>query len=225
MKNRIWEIDFFRGIALIFMIYFHIIFDLDIMYGYNVSYNSTFNYLTGKLAAVLFIFISGISCSFSSNNIKRSLKILIAAAFISAGTFIFIPELWVKFGILHFLGASILLFYPLRKMKPVYLAVIGLIILAAGMLVDKITVSHDYLFFLGITTGAFQSGDYYPIIPWFGIFLIGVAAGKTFYAGKKSLFRFNMRPNIISKLGRHTLLIYMLHQPVIIAVLNLVFKP
>jgi hypothetical protein len=79
------------------------------------------------------------------------------------------------------------------------------------------------LMVFGIYSADFSSSDYYPLIPWLGVFLYGAAIGKFCYMDKRqSIFKFTFKDNIISKLGRHTLIIYLVHQPAIIGVLSLI---
>ena len=91
-------------------------------------------------------------------------------------------------------------------------------------LVKNITPDFDYLFIFGITSNNFVSSDYYPLIPWLGIFIYGIIIGKVLYKEKRSVFNYNMGNNIISWLGRHTLPIYMIHQPVLILLIALFEK-
>jgi uncharacterized membrane protein len=73
----------------------------------------------------------------------------------------------------------------------------------------------------GITSPSFSAFDYFPLIPWLGIFLAGAALGKTVYASKRSLLPWQMPPNFVNFAGRHALVIYIVHQPVIMGVLYL----
>jgi uncharacterized membrane protein len=218
-KSRIWELDFFRGIALICMVYFHVIYDMKDIFGYNVDYSSSINYLSGKAAVILFTLISGISCFLSRSNLKRGLKILGLAAVITLATHLYGPEYGIKFGVLHFLGTCILLYPLFRRINAYLLLLLGAASIAFGNYISAIQMPHDYFFIIGLTSGSFISSDYYPLFPWIGVFLFGIALGKFFYARKSSIFKFSLGDNPISFLGRHTLLIYMLHQPVILAVL------
>jgi uncharacterized membrane protein len=68
----------------------------------------------------------------------------------------------------------------------------------------------------------FFSADYYPVFPWIGVFVYGIALSKILYREKKSLFKFNLKDNIISFAGKHSLLIYVVHQPIILLVLTLI---
>lgn len=221
-KNRIWELDFLRGIALLLMIYFHVVYDMKDLYDYNVVYWSGVNFYIGRISAVMFMLLAGISSSLSRNNIKRGLRVLAAAAVITAVTHIFSPGLGIKFGILHFLSVGMLLSPALIKLDKYLLAFLGVLFLAGGRLISKINVSHDWFFIFGLHSGNFVSSDYYPLIPWLGVFLLGLAAGRLLYAERRSLFKFSPGENPISFVGRHTLIVYLVHQPMIIAALELV---
>jgi uncharacterized membrane protein len=221
-ENRIWELDFARGIALLLMIYFHIIFDMKDIFGYNINYSQGINYLAGRASGILFILISGISCTLSKSNTKRAIRILFLALIITIITHLYNMELGIKFGILHFLGFSILLFSLLNYLNETLLAMLGTVILVLGGYISKIRVNFDHLFILGITSDKFISSDYYPLIPWLGIFIYGVILGKYFYKEKKSIFSFQLKGGLISYFGRNTLLIYIIHQPIILVFLKLI---
>jgi len=221
-EQRVWEVDLLRGLGLFLMIYFHAIYDMKEIYQYNVVYENGFNYYIGKISGVLFIFASGISCFLSRSNIRRAFKILAIAVFITVFTHLYNPDLGVKFGILHFLGVSILISPFLKKMHPFILVAAGTGIIILKNYLYKGTASHDYLFPFGIYGADFISADYYPLVPWLGVFLYGLAAGRVLYLFKRSIFNINIRGNILTIAGRNTLWIYLLHQPVIIIVLALV---
>ncbi len=74
----------------------------------------------------------------------------------------------------------------------------------------------------GITSPSFGSFDYFPLFPWLGIFLIGSALGKSVYASRKSLLPWTMPRTFVNWAGRHALVIYIAHQPVIMGVLSLI---
>ena len=218
--NRIWELDFLRGIALILMIYFHIIFDMENIYGFHVSTGSI-NYFIGKISVILFILLSGISSMLSRNNAKRALKLLLLALFITLATHFYSPKLGIKFGILHLLGACILMSPALKKLNRYLLLAFGSILIVLGSYITSISAPNDYFFILGITSNSFSSSDYYPLIPWLGVFLYGLALGKILYSTKQSVFSFSMGDNLVSSAGRHTLLVYIIHQPIIIGFFSL----
>lgn len=220
-QNRIWELDFFRGVALLLMVYFHVVFDLKDLYGSNIEYASGINYYIGKISVTLFMIISGISCHLSRNNRKRGIRVLAVAMAITVVTHLFDPGLGVKFGILHFLGVSMLIFPLFNKINNFLLFIAAVVILVAGNIFAHMVMPNDYLFIFNLTSNTFSSSDYYPLFPWLSIFLFGVIMGRLFYAEKKSVFPFSLGNNAISAAGRHTLIVYIVHQPLILAVLEL----
>ncbi len=222
-RVRIWELDFLRGAAILLMVIFHFIYDLNAFYQVPIQYDQGLVYYIGKAAATLFIIIAGISSSLSRSNIKRGIKLLLWGMLITLATAITVPESNIIFGILHFLGASILLYPLFKQQKPVLLLFEGTVIILAGIALDNITLSSNWLAPLGLPAENFVSADYYPLIPWFGLFLYGVAWGKILYHDKKSLFYFRPRYGLLSTLGKHSLLIYLIHQPVLLLFFYLIF--
>lgn len=221
-KKRIWEIDFLRGIALILMVVFHIVFDMSDIYKYPVYYDRGFFYYVGKASAILFMLVSGVSCSLSRSNVKRGVKILGIAMIITMVTHLYDADLGIKFGILHFLGICMILYPLFKPMKGYLLILLATSIIIVGNIFAGITVHNELLFPIGLTTSTFSSSDYYPLLPWMGVFLYGVFAGRTLYSNRKSLFGFEMMDNPVMMLGRHTLLVYIIHQPLILLFLELI---
>lgn len=221
---RIWELDLLRGIALILMVYFHVVYDLKEIYQQNVSYQSGLTYYLGKAAGSLFIFTAGVSSFLTRSNIKRALKILALALIITAATHLYNPAMGIKFGILHFLGVCILTAPWVSRLRTHILLLLGTLVIISQVYFDGIQVTHNFLFMLGLTTSSFISSDFYPLIPWYGVYLFGLAAGKLFYEEKKSLFAVQPPDNPLLMAGRHTLWIYLIHQPLILAVLSVIFS-
>lgn len=223
---RLWEIDALRGLALVLMIFYHLLYDLNVFFDYNIAYSEGLFYLIGKAAATLFILVAGISCAFSKSNARRALKLILWGYVIFLVTFIAMPGSNIVFGILQFLGVCFLL-YPLFKDIPPYLlAAAGTIIILADNLTAHITVSHSWLVPLGFYGPNFSSVDYFPLIPWLGVFLLGVAIRKTVYKENKSLLNVSnkyLRP--LAAVGKHTLIIYLVHQPLILVILYLLLNP
>ena len=91
--------------------------------------------------------------------------------------------------------------------------------IAVTLLNRSMTIRFDWLLPLGIHTPGYYSFDYFPFIPWFGVFLLGATLGRTAYTSRKSLLPWNLPQSFVNVAGRHSLLIYILHQPVILAVL------
>ncbi len=221
---RIWEIDFIRGIALSLMIIFHFLFDLNEFYGYPVQYNSGVYFYIGKVSAILFIIMSAVSSSFSRNNARRAVKILAAAGVITAVSHLYDPKFGIKFGILHFLGISILLYPLFRGLNKYILLLLGTTIILLGQYLDQVNINSNYLFLFNLTTDEWVSADYYPLFPWFGVFLYGIVLARLFYYRKRSLFGFDVGTNLFSFIGRNTLPIYLFHQPVLLLLIGTYIK-
>jgi uncharacterized membrane protein len=236
-KNRIWEIDCLRGIAVIAMIFDHLMIDL----GYMFYFDSPFFWRLEDFAQwyfefplrqvlqivfiVIFLGISGISSSFSRNHYWRGLKVLIVAYLITAVTYFMGESYLITFGVLHMLGVSMLIYGLLRKLKNWHLLLIGGVMVAVGIVLELITlprIDNYFLFMLGFTHVG-GVGDYFPLLPWTGVFLLGTVLGRKLYPEKKSLFAHTpkwQRP--FSFVGRHALVIYVAHQPLIYALVMLI---
>jgi uncharacterized membrane protein len=227
---RIWEVDFLRGLSIILMVFYHALFDLSelgglrTLLGVPIDLTSAGWTAAQYFFAFLFIVLSGISSTLSRSNVRRALKILAVAVVVTAVTYVFDASSTIYFGILHCLGISILI-YGLTLDKAGWLvsagagaAVFGL---SAGrsLLMQGIPVRFDWLLPFGIHSPAFSSFDYFPLLPWLGIFLLGAALGKSVYAGKRSLIPIRVRETFVNYAGRHSLPIYIVHQPVILGFL------
>ncbi len=216
---RLWQIDFFRGVAIFLMASFHFVFDLNYYWDYPVDYLSGFWYYVGKLSAILFTFIAGISASLSYRHIRRGLVVLAWGLFITLATYLLTPQTYIRFGILHMQGSCMLLFPLLKNLRSVWLAAAGTIVFVTGQWTAQLT-GPAFLLPLGVTPATFQSLDYYPLLPWAGLFLYGVALGKLSFrdhAPRSQPQPFWVRPFVVA--GRHSLSIYLIHQPMLIALL------
>ncbi|WP_051515101.1 heparan-alpha-glucosaminide N-acetyltransferase [Fervidicella metallireducens] len=221
-NKRIWEIDFLRSIAIILMISFHIIYDINEYLGFNVSYDRGFWFYIGKTSAVLFITISGICTGLAKNNFKRGLKILAMAMLITIATFIFDRRQYVRFGILHLLGISIILSPFFLRLKRSTLLIISVISLSIGYKLNKITINNALMVPFGVIYNGFITIDYYPIFPYIGVFAFGVYVYKKLYFNNKSLFSYEINLKFINFLSRHSLKIYLVHQPIILIIITLI---
>ncbi|MFZ5944354.1 MAG: heparan-alpha-glucosaminide N-acetyltransferase [Bacillota bacterium] len=220
-SQRIWEIDFLRGVAIILMSLFHLLYDLSEFYGFNIDYTTGIVDLIGETSALMFILLTGISCALSRSNIRRGLKILFFAMIITVVTYIYDTDTYINFGILHLIGTSIFLYYVFKDLNSLWLIVIGTFIILLGNYFDGIAVNTNFFVPLGLTTAYYASLDFYPLFPYFGVFLYGVALRKIVYPSKKSIFNFSWEKSPVNSLGQHSLLIYLTHQPVFLVLLVL----
>lgn len=220
---RITELDCLRGIAILLMILFHIVFDLACFYNWSLDYLNGFWYYQGKTAAILFMLVSGISNTLSRQPIRRGLTVFGAGMLITIVTYFYNPAMYIRFGILHLLGFGMLTAPWLAKQSALLLILTGTTLLITSKWLASQVTTTTWLLPLGITPTGFASLDYYPLLPWLGIVLYGMAAGKLLYPNKQPLW-----PSMttcgpirtLSWLGRQSLLIYLVHQPIILAVLS-----
>jgi len=221
MPVRLWQIDFSRGVAICLMASFHFVFDLNYYWDVPVSYQSGFWYYVGKLSAILFTFIAGVSASLSSRHIRRGLVVLGWGLMISLATYLLDPQTYIRFGILHMQGSCMLLFPLLKNLRPAWLAVTGTAVFFAGKWTAELT-GPAFLLPLGVMPTGFQSLDYYPLLPWAALFLYGAALGKLGFGDQAPRSQPQPQPfwaRPFSLAGRHSLAIYLIHQPVLIGLL------
>ena len=217
--TRIWQIDFCRGIAICLMASFHFIFDLNYYWDIPVSYQSGFWYAVGKLSAILFTLIAGVSASLSVRHVRRGLIVLAWGFAITAATYLLDPQTYIRFGILHMQGSCMLLFPLVKSLRSVWLVALATTAFVAGKWTTQLT-GPAFLLPLGIMPSGFHSLDYYPLLPWAALFLYGTALGKFVFSAhtpQPAVQPFWARP--FTAAGRHSLAIYLLHQPLLIGVL------
>jgi uncharacterized membrane protein len=227
--HRIWEIDFLRGLAIILMVGYHLLFDLGEFrgvkrfLGFSTNLSSAAWTAAQYLFAGLFVVLSGISSTLSRNNVHRGLKLLAVSLAVTVATYVFDPSLAVYFGILQCLAVSILIYgAAFEKAGPAGCAAWGTLVIglsvALPILNRGVAIRSDWLLPLGIHSPDSSSFDYFPLIPWFGVFLAGTALGKSVYAAKRSFLHWRLPETFVNTAGRHSLLIYIVHQPVIMGV-------
>ncbi|MCD6108701.1 MAG: DUF1624 domain-containing protein [Thermoplasmata archaeon] len=242
-KRRFWEIDFLRAIAIFMMITFHIVFDIDYFKNYNLVSPYNFWWYFARATATLFLTLVGISLTLSYSRIIhlsknrdfrkiyikyiiRGMKIFSWGLLITFITFIFLRKGTILFGILHLIGVSIILAYPLLKFRILNL-ITGVFFILLGLFISNFYVEYPWLIWLGVKTTNFYTFDYFPVLPWFGVVLIGIFLGNIFYPNYKRSFKLpDLSKNLMVKhlcfLGRHSLRVYLIHQPVLIGVLYMV---
>jgi uncharacterized membrane protein len=216
---RFWEIDFVRGIAVILMLIFHLFFDA--YYFNKIPLDGVFWYVFPRFIGGMFIFISGFTFSIAYKNAKsvlrRILRLSLVASGITFATLLFEPDRAVFFGIIHFFTFASF-FGILFIGKPFLSLFAGLFLIFANFKIPEMRIDGPYLLWLGIVPYNFRTLDYYPMIPWFGVFLIGMFLGRHYT--RKSSFYWQ---NPISFLGRHSLVIYLIQHPIIVLILQLYY--
>jgi uncharacterized membrane protein len=238
--GRFWEVDAARGVALLMMVAYHLAYDLDNFSGYAIRSTSEFWALFADVTAFAFVFLVGVSLAISfsreeragkggwgsfSKYLRRGLRIFAYGMLITLA-FWALDYGVVLFGILHLIGASVVLAYPFMRLRFLN-AVLGLAAIAAGAYVEAERfvvggVAGILLAPLGVVPEGLFMPDYRPLLPWFGVVLLGLFAGNVVYLAWKKKSPPSPAPPAaapLAFLGRHTLLIYLIHQPILIATL------
>ena len=223
-ENRIPELDVARGICILAMAAIHFLYDITELYGIlPIPLPAVYGLL--KSGGCIFFILSGISATLGHRHLRRGLTVFGCGMAVSAVTAAtgFLP---VRFGVLQSLGTSMLLWIFFQKLPNAALLTASSLSLALGALFERITVSVPFLYPLGLTPKGFESADFFPVFPFFGYFLAGACLGRMFYSARRSLLP-NMSfsspaPRFLGFCGRHSLLIYLIHQPILIFAIELV---
>lgn len=224
MKKRIWELDALRGLNLLWMLVIHFVFDITYLFPMIRWGEPVWYMLLVRLCGILFVLISGICVTLGKHSARRGLTVLGCGMIITAVTVALAltglcdESIIIYFGVLHCLGLCMLL-WPLASKCPGWaLFLFGTVLFVLGKHLDTLTVDTYWLVPLGLLPRDFVSSDYFPLVEHFGIFLWGAGLGRCLYRRKESLLPevkqiFSIR--FLCLCGRQSLLIYILHQPVL----------
>jgi uncharacterized membrane protein len=238
MSARYPELDLLRSLAILSMILYHLLYDLTSFYGYHIDLDHGGWWLMARVTANCFLFLVGISFAISYNRteaskrtfkyIKRGLIVLGCGYLVSIATYIADPLTYVRFGILHLIGVAILLLPFFIRLK-YWNLLIAIIIILCGYYVRTLSVESSWLLPFGLMRADFASVDYFPLLPWFGVPLIGLMIGQYCYVDHlgwrtRVWHAKPLRPSIsiFTSPGRYALIIYLLHQPIILLILRLI---
>lgn len=241
-RRRLVEIDALRGVAILMMVIYHLLFDLWDQGLIGVWFRSWFWVGWGLLTAVLFLSLVGVSLSlwYTDQGQKLSMPQLVMACLKKGGFILgwglvitvvtnrFFPGQTVWFGILHLIGVSIMTSFIFLKLHS-KLSLVSLAIVVAGLVLHSFRWSTGWLLPLGFIPANFNSLDYYPLFPWMGLIVAGIGIGRKYFPQGRASKRGWEIPvsslvNSLEFLGRHSLLIYLVHQPILLLGLWLVFK-
>jgi len=230
-KSRIWELDALRGVCILCVIVVHFLFDLSFFGGLDLTLPAWYVFIQ-EYGGAIFVVLSGICVTLGSKSVRRGLIVFACGMLITAVTYGMYrlgmsgADVVVKFGVLHLLGVCMLVYPAFKKLPPATLTVLGLVIAITGYAIRGIIVPQRWLFPLGLTYEGFTSSDYFPLFPQLGYFLIGAAIGKTAYREKRTLLPGAFQKTGIARFfcwcGRQSLFIYLLHQPIVYGLLELV---
>lgn len=241
--TRYWEIDTLRGVAIVMMIIFHLMWDL---WAYRVMpdlvlYAGFWKYFQ-RTTASLFITLVGVSMTVSYRRawlaggteglfrkfLLRGLRIMAIGVALAVGMWFF-GNGFAHIGVLQLIGFSIIAGYPFLRFKWLNLF-LWIAFNAVGWLFQVISnvgmVDTQWLVFFGLTPRTYAPPDFFPIFPWFGVVLLGIFIGNTAYDDNGRRFPLPDWGDFplfqgLQFLGRNSLSIYVIHQPALIAILTL----
>lgn len=247
-NNRAFELDLLRGFAIFMMILHHFAYDLRHIFEMNIFSFIDADWFWAFLQPFflcIFVGISGICCQFSRNNFKRALKLLLVSVLFSAVTIgadrCFGLECAIYFNVLHVLTVSTFLFaifdhFEQKKTGSrdsrggdmvLFSIVLLFIFLLQALPYYHYTIKAGWVSILGIEPHPdynWNAGDEMGLIPWVGVFFLGVLVGRYIYKKKETLFPHASKT--VKKIsgpfewvGRNSLAVYILHQPILLGIL------
>lgn len=238
--RRVGFLDELRGLCILLMVLYHAAYDLVMIFHVNILF---FHWPVLRFAqsfvAGIFIFVSGIACRYSKSNAKRGLIVLALGFVITAVTFYMFKEQAIYFGILHLLGTSMLLFALLQNVLNLFSPFAGMLLFLAlfavtyrlpdGMLglgafsfrLPAFLYEARYLLPFGFGG---MGADYFPLVPWLFLFLAGSFVGIPLRENALPRWFYDTHSKPLAAIGRRTIFIYVLHQPILYGILPLIFS-
>ena len=242
--GRLAGLDTIRGITLLSMMLYHTCWDLVFLFGKKIpGYSGLGGYVWQQSICWTFILLAGFCWSLGSHHLKRGLIVFGSGILITFVTLLVMPESRVIFGVLTLIGSCMLLLIPMEKLLLKLCAEIGL---AGSFLLFLLfrNVNTGYLGFenwnilklpdgfyenlfttyLGFPQKGFFSADYFSLLPWFFLFLTGFYLYQLVQKNHMMEKLFSWRVPGFDVIGRHSLLIYLLHQPVVFGISWMLFQ-
>ena len=228
MRRRFDVLDAWRTLAIVLMAAYHFLYDLYIfgVISADQLFSAPLNVLE-RFICCSFILLAGASARFSRNNLRHGLVVLGAGLVVEIGAAA--AGQTIRFGVLMLLGSSMVLWHflgkGLQKLPGWSVAAgSGVLFFAARWWTGRTVVSVPWLYPLGFISPGFYSADYFPLLPWFFLFLTGTALGGWCLAHRENRLLTVSLPGVLTWPGRHSLIIYVLHQPVLYGISYLIWR-
>ena len=227
---RLGWLDTARGVALIAMATYHFAWDLE-YYRYIAAGTTAFGLWKtyARCIASSFLFLVGFSLVLAHTPairwrpfLKRLAMIAGAAAAITAATAYAMPEGLIFFGILHSIAAASLIGLLFLRLPPAVTVLTGIAVIVAPWYLRSAAFDTPWLWWVGLSQQPPRSNDYVPLLPWLAPVLFGIAAARIGQAtGWIAKTAGGPHANPLARIGRHSLAFYLIHQPVLIALVYL----
>lgn len=229
---RFTPIDIARGVAVVAMALYHLGWDLNFygLIGTDISRDPVWQWMA-RVIAGSFLMLAGASLWLAHRKgvrfypfLRRLGRVAGAALLISIGTVFAFPDSPILFGVLHCIALSSVLALPFLRAPALLIAVaIGTCFLAPFWLTNPV-FDRPSLDFLGLGASVPRANDYVPLFPWFGMVLLGLLGGRSLLAQRQSApwlkaQRTGAMARGLAWIGRHSLAIYLIHQPALLATL------
>ncbi len=236
-SSRYWEIDCLRGLSIVAMVIYHEIWNLSFFGLVDWYIPGPGFQAAARSIGTSFLTIVGISLYISFHRRQlagqdprrrlalRGLKLLLWAAVVTSVTVFFLDNP-VYFGILHLISAASLLSIPVLP-SPKIAGILGLLILVCDFAAPPLNAASPWLLPLGVARVRYAMADYYPLVPWLGVVYIGIYVGSLAYPLAARRAGVRMQPDsyavsTLVALGRRSLVIYLAHQPILLALTLLI---
>lgn len=229
---RIAGLDALRGIAIVAMTIYHFCFDLRYFGVTRANFEHDPFWLAARSAILSsFLLIAGISMVLARQSarsdarwLRHAAVIAGAALLVSAASYVMFPRSYIWFGVLHAIAVSLVVARPFVD-RPLAAAAVGAAVIAAGLAFSHAAFDNRVLGWLGFMTAKPVTEDYVPLFPWTGVLLIGIAAGHWLMRERFGpLAPLGRVPAALRWLGRHSLVVYLVHQPLLIGLLWLALR-
>lgn len=230
-KPRIAFFDSLRGFTIISMVAFHAAYDAAYLYGFEIPWFTDPIIQTVWRSSISWVFLAlaGWMTSLSRNNLKRGGVYAVTAGAVFLATSIAGVDTPISFGIIYCMAACTLLYAataPLLNRFPAAAGLIScLVLFAATYTLPHTTYPVEGLAWLGFPSASFVSGDYYPLLPNVFLYLAGAFSARWFDGLHTSGYpTWMMKANVpfLSMIGKLSLPIYLVHQPLLILIFTMV---
>ena len=230
--KRFAILDTYRGFVIINMIAFHFLYDVFMAFGIDRTwYFQPVNRIWQQFICWSFILLSGWVWPYgASKALKRGIFLNFCGLIITAVTAIAMPSQIVIFGVLNFLGCAVLLVIPLEKLLEKLPSMLGLIAFFALFIIFyycntwSIGIESILLIPIGFPTRGFFSSDYFSILPWFFLYVTGYYLGRILENKKGFLRISDVKIPVLDIIGRKSIWIYLIHQPLCYGICLLLFR-
>ena len=233
---RVPMLDIFRGAALIGMVFHHSLVSYEIVFGTTVDFLYTKAFVAIQLLFVaVFLLVSGICTNYSRNILKRGIIVFSAGMIMTLATCVVLPRFGIEgldiyFGILHMFGLSMIIYALAKKVFERVPALLGIILSTLLFIVyyafyatGPTSKSWLLLIFGVLPESMLCYGDYYPLFPFFFLFITGTYIGKYVKQQKFPDWFYTVRCLPLEFCGRKSLWIYVLHQPIIFPIFMAIY--